>query len=75
MAGRTRTSDEAGIDDRAVGEHVRRDRRQQHRVHGRVHDRPAGREVVGGRAGGARDDQAVGADAHHGWSPIATASR
>src|SRR5213594_553325 len=50
----------AGEDDRPVRQGVGADRRQHDRVHGREQDRPAGREVVGGRAGGCRDDEAVG---------------
>ena len=42
-----------------------RDRRQDERVDARLHDRAAGREVVGGRAGRRRDDQAVGLHARH----------
>ena len=42
---------------------MRRDRRQHERVDDRLHDRPAGGEVVGGRSGRRRDDQAVGLDA------------
>ena len=42
-----------------------RDRRDEQRVDAGVHDGAAGREVVGGRARGARDDQPVGLDVGH----------
>src|SRR2546430_150554 len=48
-------------DDRSVRQRVGTDRRQHDRVHRREQDGPAGREVVGGRASGRRDDEAVGA--------------
>ena len=46
-------------DDRPVGEHVRRDRRQHDRVDDRLDDRSAGREVVRGGSRRRRHDQAV----------------
>src|SRR5216684_6354594 len=48
-----------GQHDRAIGEGVRADRGEHDRVHGREHDGPAGREAVGGRAGGRREDKPV----------------
>src|SRR6266540_2979867 len=45
---------------RAVEDHVRRDRGQQQRVHPRRDDRAARREAVGGGARRGRDDQPVG---------------
>ena len=48
-----------------LGQRVGTDRRQHHRGHVRVEQRPAGRKVVGGRARGRRDDQPVGAVARH----------
>ena len=52
----------AGSTSGRLRERVRRDRRQHERVDRRMHDRAARREVVGGRSGGRRDDQAVGFD-------------
>ena len=49
-----------GMHDRAVAQRVRRDRREHDGVHGGKENGTAGREVVGGRAGRRRDDQAVG---------------
>ena len=46
--------------ERPVEEHVRRHRREQQGPVARRHDRPPGRQRVGGRTGGGRDDQAVG---------------
>ncbi len=48
-----------------VGERVRRDRRQHERIDARMHDRSAGREVVGRRSGRGRDDESVGFDVAH----------
>ena len=50
-----------GHRDRTVRERVRRDRHQRERRHLGRDDRPAGRQRVGRRAGGRRDDHAVGA--------------
>ena len=48
-------------DQRPDGERVRRDRRDDDRLDAGHHDRPAGAQAVGGRAGGRGDDDAVGA--------------
>ena len=52
-----------GYHDRAVGERVWSNGREDERVDDRVHDRTAGCQVVRGRSRGARDDQAICLDA------------
>jgi hypothetical protein len=50
-----------GQHDGPVRQRVRGDRHQHPAGDARVQDRPAGRQRIGGRAGGRGDDQAVGA--------------
>jgi hypothetical protein len=54
-----------GQHDGPVGQGVRRDRHHHPAADGRVQQRPAGRQRVGGGAGGRGDDQAVGALVGH----------
>src|ERR1700678_2362831 len=54
-----------GNDQRAVGQHVRTDRSDDESVEGRMDDRAAGGERIGGGTGRRGYDQAVGAVAAH----------
>ena len=54
-----------GNDQRAVGQHVRTDRSDDESVEGRMDDRAAGGERIGGGTGRRGHDQAVGAVAAH----------
>ena len=51
--------------DRAVGERMRTNRGHHDRLEGRVEDRPAGRQIVGGGSGRCGDDQAIGLETAH----------
>ena len=50
-------------DDRTRSKRVRRDRHDDHAAEARCDDRSTGRQGVGGRAGGCRDDERIGTSA------------